>query len=71
MYKDVDVVTDNPAAFWFQEVYEAFPDAKVILSLRDNEDVWMKSWAKQLEIIETLGGFLNRVVIRFVVPMFA
>ena len=71
IYENVDAVTDFPAAFWFQEIYEAFPDAKVILSLRDNEEVWIKSAAKQLEIVETLGGFLNRVVIHWIIPMFA
>ena len=63
MYKDVDAVTDVPPAFWFQEIYEAFPDAKVILSLRDNEEVWVQSWAKQNEHVQTLGGFLRRVLI--------
>ena len=65
MYKDVDAVTDIPPAFWFQEIYEAFPDAKVILSLRDNEEVWVQSWAKQNEFVQTLGGFLNRVLIKW------
>lgn len=41
MYKDVDAVTDLPPAFQFQEIYEAFPDAKVILTIRDSEDVWV------------------------------
>ena len=65
MYKDVDAVTDLPPGFWFQEIYEAFPDAKVILSLRDNEEVWVQSWAKQIEFVHTLGGFLNRVLIKW------
>ena len=66
MYKDVDAVTDVPTAFWFQELYEAFPDAKVILSLRDNEDVWVQSLAKQLELLGTAGG--NRIVNILSVP---
>ena len=41
MYKDVDAVTDRPPAFWFQEISEAFPDANVILTVRDSEEVWM------------------------------
>ena len=61
MYRDVDAVTDVPTAFWFQEIYEAFPDAKVILSLRDNEDVWVQSLAKQLELLGTAGG--NRAAV--------
>ena len=65
MYKDVDAVTDVPPLFWFQEIHEAFPDAKVILSVRDDEEVWVKSWAKQNEHVQTLGGFLNRVLIHW------
>ena len=63
MYKDVDAVTDIPPAFWFEEIHEAFPDAKVILSLRDSEEVWAKSWAKQNEMLQSFGGLFNRAVI--------
>ena len=65
MYKDVDAVTDLPPAFWFEEIYQAFPDAKVILSLRDNEDVWVKSRVQEHELYQTLGGFLNRVLVKW------
>jgi len=68
MYKDVDAVTDLPPAFWFEEIYGAFPDAKVILSVRDNEEVWAHSWAKQNELIQTFSGFLNRVLVKW--PLF-
>ena len=43
MYRDIDPVIGLPAPFWFEEIREAFPDAKVILTLRDNEDVWVQS----------------------------
>lgn len=69
MYKDVDAVTDIPAAHWFREIYEAFPDAKVILSLRDNEEVWVKSFSKLVEIISTYGGFVNRVALLWLRPI--
>ena len=69
MYKDVDAVTDLPAATWFQEIYESFPDAKVILSVRDNEEVWVKSFSKQMEILNTLGGFVNRISLIWLAPM--
>ena len=59
-------VTDLPAAFWFQEISEAFPDAKVVLTIRDSEEVWLKSWVKQQEIDTNLGGcgFLTKMMIR-------
>ena len=49
MYRDVDAVTDVPANIFYEEILKAFPDAKVILSERDSEDVWLASWIKQLE----------------------
>lgn len=65
VYRNVDAVTDIPSAYWFQEIYETFPDAKVVLSVRDSEEVWVKSWGEQLEIIQTLGGVFNRILIRY------
>ena len=29
MYKDVDAVTDLPACYYWKEIHQAFPDAKV------------------------------------------
>ena len=29
MYEGVDSVTDLPAAFWYEEILQAFPDARV------------------------------------------
>ena len=37
MYKDVDAVTDHPEGVWYEEILQAFPDAKVILNVRDRE----------------------------------
>lgn len=66
MYNNVDAVTDLPAAFWFQEILEVFPDAKVILTVRDNEDVWVRSWSKQLDVDNNLNGcwFPTRILER-------
>ena len=57
MYKDVDGVTDLPAAFWYEEIRENFPEAKIILTVRDNDDVWVNSWAKHLRMTRELGVF--------------
>ena len=38
-YDDVDAVLDVPAAFFFRELLEAYPSAKVILTVR-NIDAW-------------------------------
>ena len=70
MYRDIDAVIGLPASFWFEEIREAFPDAKVILTLRDNEDVWVQSWAKQAEFSTHSGGFLKRFVLDFLFPIY-
>ena len=67
MYKDVDAVTDLPAAIWYEEIYQAFPDAKVILSVRDNEDVWVKSWTDQIALFRN-AGFLKEFVFKYIIP---
>jgi len=46
MYKDVDVCTDTPAYLYWEQIREAFPEAKVILMERDNEEVWWASLEK-------------------------
>lgn len=65
MYKDIDAVADLPPVFWFQEIYEAFPDTQVILTLRDDEEIWVKSFSKQNEFDQTQGGLLNRLIIKW------
>ena len=56
MYADVrDGVTDLPAASWCEEILACFPEAKIILTVRDNDDVWVKSWAKHLHMTRDLG----------------
>ena len=52
MYDGVDGVTDLPAALWYEEILEAFPDAKVILTVRDNDEVWVQSLVKQLLTVQ-------------------
>ena len=72
MYKDVDAVTDLPAAIWYDEIHQTFPDAKVILSVRDNEDVWLKSWVEQIALFRR-GGFFQRMIMqviwRHIIPL--
>ena len=61
MYAGVDAVTDLPPSCWFQEISETFPDAKIILTIRDSEDVWLKSYVKQSEVDMNLNdsGFFT------------
>jgi glutaredoxin-related protein len=41
-YDDVDAVSDIPAAFFFREIFGAYPNCKVILTIRDM-DSWFES----------------------------
>ena len=54
MYDDVDAVTDLPPAFWFEEILKSFPDAKVILTVRDSEDVWAESLVNYLSLVSSV-----------------
>lgn len=42
VYDDIDAVVDLPSSWFFEELLEAYPDAKCILTLRD-EDAWWRS----------------------------
>lgn len=60
MYHNIDAVTDSPAFMFWEQILEAFPDAKVILVERD-EDKWLASLQKHLkrERTENKLGWLN------------
>ncbi|KAL9981472.1 hypothetical protein ACROYT_G010179 [Oculina patagonica] len=58
VYQNADAAVDMPANLFYEEILEAFPDCKVILSERE-EDSWIKSWARQLEsLFATQSMFL-------------
>ena len=52
MYEGVDAVTDLPPAFWYEEIFQVFPDARVILTVRDNDEVWMQSVLKHRRLLQ-------------------
>jgi len=49
MFENCDSVTDSPACYFWYEILQAYPDAKVILTQRSNEDEWYKSFHKQMD----------------------
>ncbi|XP_076803509.1 uncharacterized protein LOC143447341 [Clavelina lepadiformis] len=51
MYQTVDVVADSPPNLFWEEILQAFPDAKVILTTRE-EDGWYKSYCKHNEVLK-------------------
>ncbi|XP_001640636.2 uncharacterized protein LOC5520713 [Nematostella vectensis] len=54
MYENVDATTDVPACLFYKEIFRAFPDAKVILSVRDDEESWRRSFLKTLEVLSSM-----------------
>ena len=44
MYSEVDAVTDGPSFCFYKEILQAFPEAKVVLNVRENENVWAESF---------------------------
>ena len=59
VYQNADACVDTPGYFFFEEILEAFPDCKVILSVRE-EDSWIESVVRQLD---SLVGLLPKVVL--------
>lgn len=53
MYARVDAVTDAPAFLVFEEIFHAFPNSKVVLMVREDEEVWLKSWLKTVQVWES------------------
>ena len=53
VYQHADAVVDAPGNFFWEEILEAYPDSKVILSERE-EDSWLKSAVNQLQVIEAV-----------------
>ena len=53
VYQHADAVVDAPGNFFWEEILEAYPDSKVILSERE-EDSWLKSQVNQLQVFEAV-----------------
>ncbi|XP_078491386.1 uncharacterized protein LOC100177270 isoform X1 [Ciona intestinalis] len=52
MYEGVDALVDGPCFMFWEEILEAFPDAKIIFSVRDEES-WLPSFKKQIRSLAT------------------
>jgi len=53
-YDDIDAVTDVPAAIFYRELAEAYPEAKVVLTVREVE-----SWWRSIELHFTNNRITN------------
>ncbi|EDO39565.1 predicted protein [Nematostella vectensis] len=68
MYENVDATTDLPACIFYKEIFKAFPDAKVILSVRDDEESWRKSFLKTESIVSSATSNLLMILGLFLTP---
>ena len=62
VYQNADAVVDFPGNFFWEEILEAFPDSKVVLSERE-EDSWIKSAVNQLQ--EKCTSFYTLILMQF------
>ena len=58
VYQNADVCVDIPGYLFFEEILEAFPDCKVILSVRE-EDSWIESLVRQLDSLYALRSKIS------------
>ncbi|XP_076812340.1 uncharacterized protein LOC143459192 isoform X2 [Clavelina lepadiformis] len=56
MYQDVDALTGCPAFAFWEEILKAFPDAKVVLTTREEES-WYRSTVGQARVLESYYKF--------------
>ena len=61
VYQNADVCVDFPGNFFYEEILEAFPDCKVILSVRE-EDSWIESLVCQLNALAALRSWVVSMV---------
>ena len=61
VYQNADAVVDMPGTLFYEEVMEAFPDCKVILSERE-EDSWIKSFVNQLESMKAARSKMSSLL---------
>ena len=71
-FENVDVVTDAPHFFYWEQLLEAFPEAKCIIWNRD-KDHWFRSYQTQhesnLDLVSIFGKRISpRLANVFVIP---
>ena len=61
-YKEFALIVTifSPGNLEWETLFKAIPDAKVILTVRDNEDSWYKSWVKYAISQVNKNGWMTR-----------
>merc|ERR1711976_747683 len=56
---EFQAITDNPGANFFLELHQLFPEALVILSIRDSTEEWVQSYLNSGYLMHQT--FLNKI----------
>ncbi|XP_048584256.1 uncharacterized protein LOC116601482 [Nematostella vectensis] len=68
MYKNIDATTDGPSCYFHKEIFKAFPDSKVILTVRKDEETRRKSLQKNIDVIEPILDSPVTKLCRYLTP---
>ncbi|XP_076817971.1 uncharacterized protein LOC143463387 [Clavelina lepadiformis] len=65
MYKDVDATIDTPVYFFWKEIHEAFPDAKIVFTTREKNTILRLTFVYSPlgRKLSALIGKMNEVVL--------
>jgi Sulfotransferase domain len=58
-------VTDVPCAIFWKELVEAYPTAKVVLTVRDSTDAWYKSYSDTINYLTQTAYLKPSLALRF------
>lgn len=61
IFENYEICTDTPSYLFWEELLEAFPEAKCIFYERPEQE-WLKSFQKQMEINNNLGNIPTFIV---------
>jgi len=62
MFDGVDAVMDVPCCHYWEEILKAYPEAKIVLTLRDNEEDWWRSYYNQQQSLKPWIVFLMMIL---------
>ena len=63
MYQDVDACVDSPPNMFYEEILQAFPDAKVILTVRE-ENAWLNSLQDIVRVDRAMTATVSGLIFR-------
>lgn len=58
IYENIEATVGGPSYYFWDDLIEAFPKAKVILTERDSDEIWYRSMEKQLKLLYSTPFYL-------------